>query len=205
VTKQKARAKAGTYTRGRRKAEPQRKPRFELPILPMVVGGVLVVILITLFVLYRLTAPPQEGQPVGNVQCNSGEQLATHYHANLQILYQGTPVPVPPQIGIKTSCFYWLHTHDDSGTIHIEAPANQSGTQFTLGQFFQVWGQPLSSSQVATLSVQKGQQVKTWINGKAYKGDPSGITLKKGEKIVIEVGPPYTTPPPDYTWPQGYP
>jgi hypothetical protein len=171
----------------------------------MVVGGVLVVALAGLFIWYRMAAQPVAGQPVGNIQCNPGEQLATHYHANLQILYQGTPVPVPAQIGIQSSCFYWLHTHDDTGIIHVEAPQSQASTKFTLGQFFQVWGQTLSSSQVATISVQKGQQVRTWVDGKPYKGDPNGIVLKKGEKIVIEIGPPWQTPPPDFTWPQGYP
>jgi hypothetical protein len=204
VTKQKTRAKAGTYTRGRRRGEPQRT-RLELPVLPMVVGGVLVLVLVGLFVWYRVASGPSEGQPVANVQCNSGEQLATHYHINLQILYQQTPVPVPSGIGIKTSCLYWLHTHDDTGTIHVEAPQSQASTQFTLGQFFQVWGQPLSRSQVATINVDKGQQVKIWVDGRIYKGDPSAIVLKKGEKIVIEIGPPFQDPPPGYTWPSGYP
>jgi hypothetical protein len=203
VTKQKTRTRTGTYTRGKRRAEPQR--RLELPLLPMVVGGVLAVILIGLFIWYRVASGPAEGQPVGNVQCNSGEQLATHYHAHLTILYQQTPVPVPANIGIKSGCLYWLHTHDDSGIVHVEAPQNQASAQFTLGTFFQVWGQTLSSSQVATIPVDKGQQVRVWVNGKVYRGDPNGIVLKKGEQIVIQIGPPYQAPPPSYTWPSNYP
>ena len=49
-------------------------------------------------------------------------------------------VRVPADIGIVTAgyaviCLYWLHTHDDSGTIHVEAP----GGTFTLADFFAVW------------------------------------------------------------------
>jgi len=37
---------------------------------------------------------------------------------------------------ILAKCIYWLHTHDDSGLIHMESPINQS---FTLRQFFKIW------------------------------------------------------------------
>ncbi|HKR74492.1 MAG TPA: hypothetical protein VJR94_10330, partial [Candidatus Nitrosocosmicus sp.] len=44
---------------------------------------------------------------------------------------------VPAGIGIiPNECIFWLHTHDDSGIIHVEAPYE---TSFSLGQFLQVW------------------------------------------------------------------
>jgi hypothetical protein len=43
------------------------------------------------------------------------------------------------------SCFAWLHTHSADGIIHTESPVTRT---FTLGEFFDVWGQPLSSRQV---------------------------------------------------------
>jgi hypothetical protein len=139
---------------------------------------------------------------IANIRCDTGEQLAVHYHAHLEIRHQGTPATVPAQIGIPNggSCFYWMHTHDTSGIIHIEAPRESASRQFTLGEFFQVWGQPLSSKQVATLNVGSGEQVKAWVNGQPYTGDPSKIVLKSHEQLVIEIGPPFTDPPPTYTW-----
>ena len=35
------------------------------------------------------------GQPVAAVKCETGEQLATHFHTHLTILYKGQPVNVP--------------------------------------------------------------------------------------------------------------
>jgi hypothetical protein len=157
-------------------------------------------------------------QPVANIKCEAGEQAAVHYHAHLTILYKGTPVTVPHGVGIPGgkldpnsqtpyvstgTCFYWLHTHDDTGVIHIEAPQGSANRQFTLGNFFAVWGQPLSTGKVATLKVGSGEQMKVWVDGKPYSGDPSKIALKSHQQIVIEIGPPFTDPPPTFTFPSG--
>jgi hypothetical protein len=157
-------------------------------------------------------------QPVANIKCQAGEQVAVHYHAHLTILYKGTPVTVPHGIGIPGAqldpnsqtpyvatgtCFYWLHTHDDSGVIHIEAPQSDANRQFTLGNFFAIWGQPLSTGKVATLKVGKGEQMKVWVDGKPYSGDPSRVVLKAHQQVVIEIGPPFTDPPPGYTFASG--
>ena len=147
----------------------------------------------------------QLGQPVASIQCQTGEQLAVHYHAHLDILYKNQPVIIPANTGIPagSSCLYWLHTHDETGIIHIEAPKPQANRKFTLGDFFAVWGQPLSRSKVATIPVGSGNDLKVWVNGTPYTGDPSKIVLTEKEQIVIEIGPPFTDPPPAVNWPAG--
>ena len=45
--------------------------------------------------------------------------------------------PISANIGIiPEKCIYWLHTHDNSGLIHIESPIKEN---FTLGQFLHIW------------------------------------------------------------------
>src|SRR5438552_6914514 len=78
---------------------------------------------------------------VDNVQCNGSEQLAYHIHAHLSIYVSGKSVPVSESIGITSSCIYWLHTHDTSGVIHIESPAQKT---YTLGNFLDLWQQQFS-------------------------------------------------------------
>lgn len=185
--------------RGSQRRAPARKRR-ELPLLPLVVAGVFLVVFAALVVLARISTSNTPGQPVANIRCDTNEMLATHYHAHLAILYHGNQVDVPAQIGITSSCLYWTHTHDTTGVIHIEAPKDQSSRKFVLGDFFQVWGQPLSRDQVATLKVGPGEQMKVWVDGRPYTGDPGKITLKSKEQIVIEIGPPFTDPPPTFTW-----
>jgi hypothetical protein len=174
---------------------PPAKTRRELPILPLSVAGVFLVAFVVLLILFRLNTTPISGQPVANIKCDSGEQLATHYHAHIDIIYKGQPVTIPAQTGILSSCFYWMHTHTDSGIIHIEAPRDSASRQFTVGDFFQVWNQPLTSSQVTTIKLAKGDEVKAWVDGKPYTGDPRKIVLKSHTQVVIEVGPEFVDPP----------
>ena len=93
-----------------------------------------------------------------------------------------------------------MHTHDSSGVIHVEAPESVAKRTFTLGEFFQVWKQPLSGKQVASLEVAKGEQLKVFVDGKPYTGDPNKIPIKTHEQIVLEIGPEFQDPPPGYTW-----
>ena len=51
------------------------------------------------------------------------EHFSLHIHAHLDIFINGNPYAVPSEIGIiPNQCIYWMHTHDDSGIIHIESP-----------------------------------------------------------------------------------
>jgi hypothetical protein len=183
---------------------PAARPRRELPLLPMVVAGVFLVVFAGLVIAYqvlsRTSGSGSNGQPVAGIECNVGEQLSTHYHAHLTILYHNQPATVPGQVGITTTCLYWMHTHDASGVIHVEAPKSVSSRVFTLGDFFQVWNQPLSKSQVATFKVGSGDQLKMWVDGKPYTGDPRNIVLKSHTQVVVQIGPPITDPPPTFDW-----
>ena len=60
-----------------------------------------------------------------------------HVHPYLRIVIDGSDVTVPATIGISGGCDEPLHTHDASGIIHVEAP--NTSTQYTLGDFFQIW------------------------------------------------------------------
>jgi hypothetical protein len=202
-------AQPGGRPGARRRAATKAKPARDVPVLPLAIGGLFLAVFLGLIVWYKVqnaSSPTTiSGQPVNSIQCETGEQLATHYHAHVDILWKNQPVPIPANTGIPSggNCLYWMHTHDDSGVIHIEAPVGQASRKFTLGDFFAVWGQPLSRTQVATLQVGSGNQLKIWVNGTPYTGDPSNIVLKSHEQIVIEIGPPFTQPPPTFSWPAG--
>lgn len=206
-------------TRPLSKAAPRNAPRRPparrsgptLPVLPLVVGGVFLLVFVVILIAARIqssgsaaTGAPQ-GQSVANISCDNGEQLAVHYHTHVDIIYKGQPVTIPSQTGILSTCFYWMHTHDTSGIVHVEAPQSSATRQFTLGDFFKIWGQPLSSSRVATFKVGSGDQLKMWVNGQPYAGDPSNIVMKSHEQIVLEIGPSFEDPPPAFSWPSDLP
>ncbi len=88
-----------------------------------------------------------QGLPVDGIPCETSEQVAMHVHTHLTVIVRGKVVQVPEYIGFAPSagtiCLYWLHTHDASGIIHIEAAdaSAPSGGPYTLGMFFDIWGQ----------------------------------------------------------------
>ncbi|MDQ2680569.1 MAG: hypothetical protein M3Y21_06065 [Candidatus Eremiobacteraeota bacterium] len=137
------------------------------------------------------------GNPVDGIKCQATEQVALHIHAHLALYDHGVQREVPRFIGFasKSNCLYWLHTHDPSGIIHVESPEFRD---FTLGNFFHIWGEPLTSSQVAGF---KGP-ITAYINGSKYTGALSDIPLTAHQLITLEVGAP-TVPPPNYTFPEG--
>jgi hypothetical protein len=147
------------------------------------------------------TATGGQGQDVDGIKCEAGERLEYHIHSHLYILVDGRPQTVSAQVGIPgyplPRCIYWLHTHDASGVIHVESPVIAT---YTLGQFFDIWGQPLNRTDVATYPV-TGGQLTVFVDGKEYTGDPRDIPLKAHTQIVIEIG--QTGPPPQNTFPPG--
>ncbi len=74
-----------------------------------------------------------------NLPALGAEGEALHIHQHLDIFVNGKPVTVPAGIGINMDARFisQLHTHDMSGVIHVESDQVRD---FTLGQFFDVWG-----------------------------------------------------------------
>jgi hypothetical protein len=96
-----------------------------------------------------------------------------------------------------TDCHYFVHTHDHSGKIHMEAPAPAT---FTLGQLFAVWGQPLTTTNVAGIT---GLPLAIYIteNGTVtpFTGDPTTIPMQSHRHIAIVLGTPIAQVP-FFTW-----
>lgn len=157
------------------------------------------------------TAGEASGAPVDGVESSSSEQVLFHIHSHLQIYAGGTQKLIPYGIGIVApyqldttpdgpfvdggSAFYWLHTHDESGVIHVESPQQRT---FTLGNFFDVWHQPLGPDQVGP---QTGP-VTAFVNGQQVTGDPRDIALDAHAVIQLDVGGP-VVPPQPYTFAAG--
>lgn len=114
--------------------------------------------------------------------------MAEHYHPVLRVVIDGTDVPVPPNIGVDptTGAMSAVHTHEDDGTIHIEA--DSEGEVFTLGQFFTEWGVMLTPDQIGGVRAEPGQRVEVSSNGKPVTGDPADLRLEPDQQIVVSLG-----------------
>ena len=148
---------------------------------------------------YRASRKAQDIQkqapPINGIVCEQNEGSANHFHVHLQLLNDGNEVTVPSDIGVRENlgCLYWLHTHDSTGIIHIESP--DAKKQFTLGQFFAVWGKNVSTTQAADLQVSSGNTLIVYVDGQKYSGNPADIVLKPHMLIAIETGKDVTPAP----------
>jgi len=74
---------------------------------------------------------------ISEITCDKVEHLVYHNHTKLVVNIQNETLSIPAGIGIvPNDCIFWLHTHDDSGIIHVESPVK---TEFSLDQFLKVW------------------------------------------------------------------
>jgi hypothetical protein len=219
-TKAKADVRTGKGGKGGRRPPVKVKSGPEIPLLPVAVGGILVLLLIGMIVYVLANNKTATPVTAGGVPCDNLEHSKVHYHAALQIIYQGIPTHLPANDGIVTdaagnpTCFYWLHVHaGQQDVIHVESPASQT---FTLGQFFDVWsswnkqkGDPavrLDSTHAATFTLTPDQKLVVYVDDgsgpKVYSGDPRAIVLKNHEVITLEITPP-DQPPPSFTFASG--
>ncbi|MEO7191424.1 MAG: hypothetical protein ABI051_10245 [Vicinamibacterales bacterium] len=153
------------------------------------------------------TARGGNGQPVGGIEGSSREMLNVHIHAHLSLFFKGEQIAIPYGVGIVKPLrvengfvgggngIYWLHTHDATGIIHVESPDTR---KYTLGQFFDIWGQSLRTSEVAGL---RGA-VRAFVDGKSFSGNPRSIVLAPHAQITLEVGSPIVAAP-VYLFPTG--
>lgn len=144
-----------------------------------------------------------KGTPVDSITCRPAmdQGVSYHIHVHVAIFVNGQQERLPAGAGIVpprieepapggvfvdnsgTSCLYWLHVHANDGIIHVEAPHQQS---FVLGQFFDIWGQPLSAGRVGPAQ----GPVVAFVNGKRFDGDPTNIPLLNLEVVQLDVGAP---------------
>jgi hypothetical protein len=144
--------------------------------------------------------------PVDGITCRTAkdQKVKYHIHVYLGIYVNGQLKRVPAGTGIPLrqlkehlqdglfidnspfgGCLYWLHVHANDNVIHVESPYRHT---FTLGQFFDVWRQPLSRTQVGPA---KGTVV-AFVNGRRFSGDPRDVPLLNKGVIQLDVGSPQT-------------
>ena len=132
--------------------------------------------------------------------CVSGVGKLYHAHATLVINVNGSSFSVPANVG-SGGCMRVIHTHAVDGELHIE-PDEDKGRDYTLGDFFLIWGNWENNAVRATFNgtqifggrVDASHSLTVTINDSVDpRPDPENITLPKTGgspfNIVITYGP----------------
>jgi hypothetical protein len=147
------------------------------------------------------------------IKCEQNERLAFHIHVHLTAFVNGKPRRIPAGIGVwpalqaqsgrvgqfaitQGECLSWVATHFPDGIIHVEAPFKRA---FTLGEFFDVWGQPLGPDVAGSAH----GHVTAFVNGRVWTASPRSIPLIAHAQIQLDVGRPLVAPE-KISFPGGY-
>ena len=125
---------------------------------------------------------------------------ATHIHTHLTIFVDGTQVVIPESVGVSDSAFLsQVHTHDDTGELHIHAINTEPRDQtLTLGAFFDTWrtnaglagnrsDAVLSANQLFDNVTDTTSTLKMFVNGQPAD-DYQNHVFHDGDDIILAYG-----------------
>lgn len=192
----------------RRRVDPRRSEEGQWRIIRarpsttigLIAVSVLVVVGLVFLVIRQQQTPAMSAMypAIDHIPCQNTEQGGAHFHAHVTIYINGKRTLIPAHVGIAPdgSCLYWLHTHDESGVIHIEIPG---GVAVTFGNFLDIWGQRFRQlGYPGQFSDPAGWQV--YINGKPFRGDFRRILLHSHLLITLAYHSPGVKPDTNYDW-----
>lgn len=141
------------------------------------------------------------GPPVSPT--HSTEKIVMHNHAKLTIKIEGRTIAIPENIGIDSKLYKDhsldtfgmkmpdmpkmpvmapTHTHDTSGTIHIESTVVRD---YTLGDLFNIWGVTFTSTCIMDKCNDGTKTVILFVNGQP-SFEFRNYVMKDGDEIVIQ-------------------
>lgn len=122
------------------------------------------------------------GEPVGTQRCAVG---GGRFGVHVELFARGRVVIVPAGIGVSPRrCSYPVRTLEPTGVIEV-----RRGSRLLLGDFFRIWGQPLSTTQLAGFRTTGSAPVRAYVAGRRWRGPLRSIPLRRHAQIVLELGP----------------
>ena len=104
--------------------------------------------------------------------CVQHTGVGMHIHPHLKIFVKSEEIKIPANIGISASCMRPIHTHDDTGTLHLEFPNRKD---VLLEQFFKIWKKSLNDF---------GLNPKMKVNG-SENSELQNYIMRDGDQIEL--------------------
>ena len=146
-------------------------------------GFILLIVLFIIFIGYSFVSGEDEcSKPAKEINIGGHTNLELHIHSHLKIIIDGKQETIPKDIGISYGIMRPIHTHDDSGEIHIEGPCK---IDFTLKDFFSIYEKDFNSQCIFDKCVNNKGSLKMFVDGKESQ-EFENLVLKDDQEIVIE-------------------
>jgi hypothetical protein len=136
---------------------------------------------VVLVIIMLIATSQSKNAPEPRDTCIEHTRLDMHIHPNLEIFDVANKVAIPSEIGVTPGCMKAMHTHDDTGKLHVEYTEPHD---FVLGDFFAVWGQTFSKEQIMDKKADDKHKITMTVDGKPSE-DFENLILKDEQKIVI--------------------
>lgn len=149
-------------------------------------AAVIVLIVAGGFGIYKFLFSGTGGPVVFDITntCINHTGASMHIHPELRIVINGEKQDVPANVGVSPACMRPLHTHDDTGRLHVEFPQPRN---FTLGEFFKVWDKPFLAAQIFDYIADDTRTLTMTVNG-VSNNEFENLVLKDRDQIEIRYG-----------------
>lgn len=148
----------------------------------IIIGGILTVLMLV-GAIFLLTKQQSEEASVPEDQVVSRRGI--HWHPTLTILIKGQKQEITPNIGIGGNIHQPIHTHDNSGTLHLEVKGLVTKDETKLSRFFQIWGKQFNANCIFDKCNGDEGTVKMTANGQENK-DFENYQMKDGDNIEVK-------------------
>lgn len=106
-----------------------------------------------------------------------------HWHPELTIIIKGEKQEISANIGIGAA-HQPIHTHDVTGTLHLEIQGLVTKDDIKIGRFFKIWGKQFSSSCILDFCNSEEGKVEMLVNGQENQ-ELENYLMKDKDKIEI--------------------
>lgn len=152
-----------------------------------------------------LSPTVRRARPVGRLRCSRARSKRAGAH--IELIAHGRVVLLPGGVGVAPPyhrrgayvfsgrCSYPIRTLEPTGVVELGL---RGGSPPTLGELFDLWGQPLGPRRLAGFI----GPVAAWVNGIPQRSDPRSVALFRHAVVVLEMGrriPPHA----HYSFPPG--
>lgn len=145
------------------------------------IGGILFIALgLLIYWNYKSDVSSKTNREIA-LTCTTDMATQFHIHPHLEIIINGQKQEIPEGIGIVNGCMNALHTHDNTGKIHVESPEKRD---FTLADFFAVWKKDYNKDQILDYKADDKYVVRETVNGTESQ-DYENTILRDDDQIII--------------------